>query len=118
MSDQGWSHGSHGGDGAAAGGPPVCVVVDVPDESRYEAHDPQDGEVMGYLEYHRRGDVVVMPHTVTLPQFRGRGVAAAMAERALDDVAAAGGTVEPLCWYVAEYVARHERYQRLLARPS
>jgi predicted GNAT family acetyltransferase len=92
---------------------PVCVVSDAPERSRYEAHDPADGRLMGWLEYRREDDVVVMPSTVTLPEFRGRGVAAALTARALDDVVAAGDKVDPVCWYVAEYVERNARYHAI-----
>lgn len=93
---------------------PVCTVVHVPERSRYEARSP-DGGLMGVLEYRRTDGVVVMPRTVTLPPFRGRGVAAAMTRRALDDAAAAGDTVVPACWYVAQFVDRNPDYARLVA---
>lgn len=87
-------------------------VVDNAADSRYEAHAP-DGTVMGVLRYERVGDVVVMPSTVTLPEFRGRGVAGALTQRALDDAAAAGRKVQARCWYVAEYIERHPQYAAL-----
>ncbi|WP_159793656.1 GNAT family N-acetyltransferase [Puerhibacterium puerhi] len=93
----------------------VCTVVHVPERSRYEARSPDGGELMGVLEYRRTDGVVVMPRTVTLPPFRGRGVAAAMTRRALDDAAAAGDTVVPACWYVAQFVERNPDYARLVA---
>jgi predicted GNAT family acetyltransferase len=94
-------------------------VVDNPDESRYEARlsegGPEAAKVVGVLRYAREGDVVVMPSTVTDPEYRGNGIAAALTRTALDDVRAAGQHVRALCWYVDEWIDRHPDYADLRA---
>ncbi|QAY64098.1 N-acetyltransferase [Xylanimonas allomyrinae] len=92
---------------------PVCVIVKVPEQSRYEAHHPENGRVMGWLNYRIEGDVVVIPATVTVPEFRGRGVAGSLARQALEDVVDVGKKVDALCWYVAEFIERNPRYYSL-----
>jgi len=89
---------------------PVCVIVRVPGQSRYEARHPQTDRVMGWLNYRDEGDVVVIPSTVTVPEFRGRGVAGMLARQALEDAIDVGKKVDALCWYVAEYIERNPRY--------
>ena len=91
----------------------MCIVVKVPESHRYEAHDPQSGRVMGWLNYRVEGDIVVIPQTVTVPEFRGRGVAAMLARQALEDTIDMGKQVDALCWYVAEFIERNPRYYSL-----
>lgn len=92
---------------------PVCVVVKLADQSRYEAHHPETGRVMGWLNYRVEGDVVVIPSTATVPEFRGRGVAGMLARQALEDIIDQGKKVDALCWYVAEFIERNPRYYSL-----
>lgn len=87
-------------------------VVDRPGAGRYEVH--VDGAVAGYADRTVRDGVMVLPHTVVDPRFRGRGLAARLVRRALDDARAQGLRVSPLCWYVAEYVQAHPEDQDLL----
>ena len=81
------------------------IVEDRPDRGRYEA--TIDGDLVAFAEYQVRGDLVVLPHTVTLPAHRGNGYAAQVVRRALDDIRAAGRRVVPTCWYVAQYIDEH-----------
>ena len=92
---------------------PVCVVVKVPEQNRYEAHHPETDRVMGWLNYRVEGDVMVIPQTVTVPEFRGRGVAGTLARQALEDAIDLDLKVDALCWYVAEFIERNPRYFNL-----
>ncbi|GAB2468891.1 GNAT family N-acetyltransferase [Xylanimonas ulmi] len=92
---------------------PVCIIVKVPQQSRYEAHHPDSDRVMGWLKYRVEGDVVVIPATVTVPEFRGQGVAGMLARQALEDAMDVGKKVDALCWYVAEFIERNPRYYSL-----
>ncbi len=82
-------------------------------EHRYELLD--DGEQVGFADYHVDGDLVVLPHTVIDPSRRGEGLAAQLVSAALDDIRADGRSVVASCWYVAEYIDRHPEYADLLA---
>ncbi len=91
-------------------------VIDNTRQSRYEVSF--DGALVGIADYHREGSTVVLPHTLVDPQMRGRGLAALLIQRALDDARAAGCCVVPSCSYAAEFIDRHPEYADLLAPPS
>ncbi len=76
--------------------------------NRYELS--VDGEVASFAEYFDDGDVVVFPHTVTAPRFRGNGFAERVVRFALDDVRQRGKHVVASCWFVAEFIAEHPEY--------
>lgn len=94
------------------------VMVDLilrknPDASRYEAL--VRGSVAGFAEYRQRpGGVVVLPHTVVGPEFEGQGVGSALAEYAVNDIAASGGSIRPLCPFIAAWIQRHPEYLRMV----
>jgi predicted GNAT family acetyltransferase len=81
--------------------------------SRYEL--VLDGRVAAYADYELRGEVVVLPHTVTDPAHRGQGLAAQVVQFALEDVRDAGRTVVPACWYVAQFIDGHQEFADLVA---
>jgi predicted GNAT family acetyltransferase len=90
------------------------AVVRNQERSRYEL--VIDGEVVGFADYRPAADgLVVFPHTVVDAARRGQGLGAVLVRGALDDVQAWGGTVEPLCWYVAQFIDEHPEYRPLLA---
>ena len=84
-----------------------------PAEHRYEVL--VDGELGGYLEYARDGDILDLQHTVVLPTHRGQGLAGLLAERAFQDAAAEGLTVVPTCGFVAGWVREHPEVADLVA---
>lgn len=84
------------------------------DAGRYELL--VGGELAAFTEVQRAGDMVVMPHTLTVPAFRGRGLAAQVVAAALDDLLAEGAHVDPTCWFVAEFIAANPRYRSLVER--
>ncbi len=89
------------------------TVAHDPDRSRYELSI--DGTVSAFAEYVERGDTTVFNHTVTNPAMSGRGLAAIVVRAALDDTRARGRTVDPQCWYVAQFIDAHPEYADLLA---
>lgn len=92
---------------------PSGVVHHAPDRSRYEL--VADGEVVAIAEYRDEGNRLVMHHTYTEPQHRGRGYAAQLVAGALDDIRVNRGHVLPTCWFVAEFIDGHPEYRELLA---
>jgi predicted GNAT family acetyltransferase len=85
-----------------------------PDAHRYTMR--VDGDLVSVLEYQDHGAGTVMHHTVTIPQFRGKGYAAELVEYAVNDVESRGrGPIRPTCWYVAEWFDRHPERSALLA---
>ena len=90
-------------------------VTDNPAENRYEARI--DGELAGFAEYHLTKSSIVFTHTETLPDFKGRGVASALAQYALDDVRAKGDReVVPVCPFIHGYIDDHPEYAGLVRR--
>ena len=89
-------------------------VVDHPDRSRYELRD--DGHLVGFTEYHERGDgAYVFPHTVITERKRGSGSGAALVRGALDDARRRGWRIVPQCPFVAHFVIEHPEYADLVA---
>jgi predicted GNAT family acetyltransferase len=74
-----------------------------------------DGSPVGELDHHDAGGVRTFSHTGVRPAFEGRGLAAELVRRGLDDARADGVLVEPRCWYVARFLDRHPDDQDLLA---
>jgi uncharacterized protein (DUF924 family)/predicted GNAT family acetyltransferase len=65
------------------------------------------------LDYLRHGDQLVFHHTGTDTALRGRGFAAQIVEHALQWAAPQGLQLVASCSFVAGYLQRHRRWQRL-----
>ena len=94
----------------------IAQVLHDQGASRYEV--VVDGTRRGYAEYELHGDQITFTHTFTDPAMRGRGLAAIVVRRALDDSRIAGRTVVPQCWYVAQFIDQRPEYADLLALPG
>jgi predicted GNAT family acetyltransferase len=70
---------------------------------------------LAILTYQKTGEKMVIDHTQVPPEFRGQGIASALAHAALDYAAQNQLRVVPLCSFVAALIQRHPQYQRLLA---
>lgn len=67
------------------------------------------------LLYIRRDGALVAHHTETPPAFRGKGAAAALVERAVEDARASGERILPTCSYVAKKFHDHPEWRDVLA---
>ena len=83
------------------------------DASRYELY--VSGELASLADYRRSGDTLVMHHTETRDMFRGRGLAAELVRKALDDVRDQKLHVVPSCWFVADFIEANPEYGDLVA---
>jgi predicted GNAT family acetyltransferase len=81
------------------------IVTDNRAASRYEGRI--DGELVGYCDYLREGEQLILPHTETLPAYRGRGIADTVVAYAIADAVRQGLTVVLQCWFVDEYLRSH-----------
>jgi predicted GNAT family acetyltransferase len=88
------------------------TVTDHPEQLRYEIE--VDGEVAGFLLYHREPGVLELVHTDVDPKWEGKGVGAALVQGTLDDVRARGLKVRPFCPFVRAYLRRHPEYEDLI----
>jgi predicted GNAT family acetyltransferase len=91
----------------------ATTVTDNEDLHRYEIRI--DGEIAGFAEYHRQGDVVVFTHTEVDERFRGHGVATDLVRTALDRTRAHGFEVRPQCPLVRSFISEHPEYKDLVS---
>jgi predicted GNAT family acetyltransferase len=89
-----------------------AVVRDVPAEERFEVR--VGGELAGFAEYRRRGDLIAFIHTEVDPAFEGRGLGSSLIVYALDSARDAGLSVLPFCPFVRGFVDRHHDYLDLV----
>ncbi|MFC7754703.1 GNAT family N-acetyltransferase [Tsukamurella soli] len=89
-------------------------LFDNPVRDRYEmwSGDELIG-VEGY-EVTEHGDVILL-HTVVMEKFGQQGFARGLVRGVLDDAAARGRHVIPVCTYVRKFIARFPQYQELVA---
>ena len=71
-----------------------------------------DGHV-NVADYVLSNGTLVMTHTAVHPSLQGRGVAAALVERALAFARVEGLKVDPVCSYVQGYLQRHPEHHTL-----
>ncbi|MET8852864.1 GNAT family N-acetyltransferase [Amycolatopsis sp. NPDC004625] len=90
-------------------------VVDNPDEDRYELWAGE--KLAGIAQYSRRGDLTVFTHTEIDDAFAGQGLGKVLAAGALDDVVARGGTIVPVCPFIAGYLRKHPGFEDHVRRP-
>ena len=82
------------------------------DGGRFEA---RVGGGVVELDYDRGPDSLEFHHTGTSPSLRGRGLASEVVEHGMNWAATQGLRLIPSCSYVALWLQRHPRWQRLLA---
>lgn len=80
--------------------------------SRYEIL--VGGEVAGFVDYHRSDDQLFVPRTVTLPAYRGQGLASQLVRHVMDEARREGRQVSTSCWYVRDWLAAHSEYRDLV----
>lgn len=74
-----------------------------------------DGAIAALVTYHDDGSLRSFDHTESMGAFRGTGAATAVVRAALDDAAATGHSVLPVCPFVARRIALEpDRYLHLV----
>ncbi|MFT3943820.1 MAG: GNAT family N-acetyltransferase [Ancrocorticia sp.] len=79
-----------------------------------------DGKSAGYIvldfdDDDFGDDVVALPSTFTVPEFRGRGVGSALVKAAVDFAESEGLAIDPVCPFVASWLDKHpERTVRVV----
>lgn len=87
-------------------------IRDNADNECYEA--VVDDKVVGLVVYTRRGERVVILHTVVEPEFRGAGLGTKMVRGVLDDVRKRGERLANYCGFVADFLADNDDYRDLI----
>jgi len=70
---------------------------------------------LAFADYHRDGDVLILPHVEADPALRGRGAAGRLMEGMLALVRERHLKVRPICSYAVAYLARHPEHRDLIA---
>ncbi|MDE5707691.1 MAG: N-acetyltransferase [Alistipes sp.] len=84
-----------------------------PVRCRY-AFDLSDGKAV--IDYEPRDErTVMLVHTGVPPRHEGQGIASELTEAVLTDLEARGMKVVPCCRFIASYIRRHPRWERILA---
>jgi predicted GNAT family acetyltransferase len=98
---------------SAAGTRPVeTVVVDRPDQHRFEILST--GQLTGYAEYRDLPHGRAFVRTVIDPRYRGLGLDSHLVKGALDEARQQRRHVVPLCPFVRRYLRRHPSYLDLV----
>jgi predicted GNAT family acetyltransferase len=87
-------------------------LSDNPGESRFELR--VGGELAGFMQYHRRGQLINLIHTEVGGAYQGAGLAGKLARFALDTARRDSSGVLPSCPYVRTWIARHPEYAELV----
>ena len=73
-----------------------------------------DGAI-AFANYRLAPGAVIITHTETPPQLRGRGIASTLVRGALEQIRSGGLKVVAGCGFVADYLEKHPEEQDLLA---
>ncbi len=78
---------------------------------RFEAHEGD--QLVGWVEFERTGDLVVITHTEVPVEHEGKGVGSALARGILDDTRERGLRALITCPFVLSWIGRHPEYADL-----
>lgn len=83
------------------------------DGGRYVYSFP-DGQEAEMIFVERMPGVLVVTHTNTPPEWRGRGTAAALVARFVSDIRERNQKAIPMCWFVRDEFGRHPEWRDLI----
>jgi predicted GNAT family acetyltransferase len=89
------------------------ALIDNAERKRYEMHI--DG-LVPRIEYIKAQDKIYLTHTEVPKEMEGKGVAATMTRKVLEDIESKSLTLVPLCPYVAQYIKRHPEWKKLVLK--
>lgn len=75
-----------------------------------------DGRVASFIEYVDHGHALELTHTITKPDFRGRGLAGKLVNFALTRIDAENKRIIPTCSYIAQYVTKNPQFAHLVVK--
>jgi predicted GNAT family acetyltransferase len=88
------------------------AVSDNPQRERFEIS--LDGNVVGFLEYHRTPRALSLIHTKIVPEHEGEGLAGELISAVLDGARSEGLQVLPFCPFVRDFIEAHKQYLDLV----
>ena len=87
---------------------PDYTVINNTAQHRFEIH--VDGHI-AFEDYALFDGGIAYLHTEVPPELAGRGIASFLIRSILDDAAAKGLKVKPVCPFVRAYIEKHPQYQ-------
>lgn len=84
------------------------TVIDNREKQRFEIH--AEGHI-AFEDYALFDGGIAYLHTEVPPELGGRGIASFLIQYLLDDAAAKGLKVKPVCPVVRAYIEKHPEYQ-------
>lgn len=80
-----------------------------------ERHRIFDGEcLLGFVDYHPFGDLVILVHTETNPELTGKGHGSVLAERAVAHFRMRGQRIVPICSFFAHFLRSRPEHHDML----
>ena len=73
------------------------------------------GDGIAFVDYRRRGAVLVLTHAEVPAALAGRGVGSRLVAATLDEVRRRGVQIVPQCPFIARFIARHPSYADLVS---
>ncbi|MGL4306518.1 MAG: GNAT family N-acetyltransferase [Mycobacteriaceae bacterium] len=92
--------------------PTDSVSVHAPEHNRYELQ--RNGNLAGFCEYTEQSGIRNFNHTLTMPDYRGQGVAGVVTRFALDDCKENHIQILPSCSFVLTFVRKNPEYRELI----
>jgi hypothetical protein len=89
----------------------ISQVVNNPSQHRYEL--AVQGKV-AFANYRVTPGIVIITHTETPPELRGRGIASELVKGALEIIRADGLKVVAGCGFVVDYLRKHPEFADLV----
>ncbi len=71
--------------------------------------------LLSFIDYEIKGNTIYLTHTEVPEELEGKGVAAEMVQKALNDIEERGLKLVPYCSYVGTFLKRHPEWNRLLS---
>ncbi|MDR3524997.1 MAG: GNAT family N-acetyltransferase [Acetobacteraceae bacterium] len=71
-----------------------------------------------YVTYERKGNRIVLLHTLVPAALEGKGVGTALARSTLEQIRRQGLLVAPECPFIAGFIKRHPEFQDIVGPPE
>ena len=87
----------------------MSKVEDNPSEGRFEL-EIDDSHEIAAAYYKRRGERLVLTHTIVPERFSGRGIGSQLAQGVFTAIRESGGKAVLVCPFMTAFYARHPEY--------
>lgn len=74
----------------------------------------EDGRLLGFVDYHVFGNIVILTHTETNPELIGKGHGSMLAERITAHCRVNRQRIMPVCSFFAHFLRTHPEHHDIL----